>query len=66
MPSLADQSLARAFSVQALSVAQLETARRANYTQGADADLHARLTAAQGVLLAAQAALYPLLKSKSA
>jgi hypothetical protein len=62
LPSNADQTLARAFSVQALGVAQLEAARRANYAQGADADLHARLTAAQGVLLAAQAALYPLLR----
>ncbi len=62
MPFTADQALARAFSVQALSAAQLEAARRANYTQKPDADLHARLTAAQNVLLAAQAALYPLLK----
>lgn len=61
MPSTPHPSLARAFSVQALSLAQLEAARRANYAKDADADLHARLTAAQRVLLDAQAALYPLL-----
>ena len=62
MPSTADQALARAFSVQALSVAHLEAARRANYAKAPDPDLHARLTAAQRVLMATQAALYPLLK----
>jgi hypothetical protein len=66
LPLTADQTLARAFSLQALSVAHLEAARRANYGPGADADLHARLTAAQGVLLATQAALYPLLKRRTA
>lgn len=66
MPFTPDQALARAFSLQALSAAQLEAARRVNYAQGPDADLHARLTAAQGVLLAAQTALYPLLKRRPA
>jgi hypothetical protein len=66
LPFTADQALARAFSVQALSAAQLEAARRVNYAKDADTDLHARLTAAQGVLLAAQAALYPLLKRRPA
>ena len=45
MPFTADQALARAFSVQALSAAHLEAARRANYAQGPDADLHARVLA---------------------
>ena len=66
LPSLADYALSRAFSVQSLGVAQLETARRANYAAGPDAELHARLTAAQSVLLAAQAALYPLLNRAAA
>ena len=63
MASHSDQILNRLFSAQALGVARLEAARRANYGGGTgDADLHARLTAAQGVLLTAQAALRPLLR----
>lgn len=65
MPSTVDQTLARAFSAQALSVARIEVARRANYGAGADAGLHERLTAAQGLLLDCQAALYPLIRGET-
>jgi hypothetical protein len=58
-----DPSLAHAFSVQALSVARIEAARRANYGLAFDRALHDRLTAAQGVLLRCQAALEPLVRS---
>lgn len=62
MRSEPDQTLNALFSAQALGVARLEAARRANYAARRDPDLHARLTAAQGVLLGAQAALHPLLR----
>lgn len=62
MPLAADPSLTRAFTVQALSVARIEAARRANYGPAFDAGLHARLTAAQGLLMRCQAALQPLLR----
>ena len=57
-----DQTLNAVFSAQALGVARLEAARRVNYGAPRDPDLHARLTAAQGVLLSAQAALHRLLR----
>lgn len=57
-----DQILNALFSAQALGVARLEAARRGNYAAPRDPDLHARLTAAQGVLLSAQAALHGLLR----
>lgn len=55
-------TLDRTFSAQALGLARLDAARRANDARGRDPDLHARLTAAQTVLLAAQGALHPLLR----
>lgn len=61
MPLLVNPALASAFSVQALAIARLEAARRANYSPRHDKDLHRRLTAAQAVLIDSQTALYPLL-----
>ena len=53
--------LCSAISAQALCLARVEAARRDNYRTRRDADLHARLTRAQGVLLDAQDRLKGLL-----
>jgi hypothetical protein len=60
--SAPDPTLRSLFTAQALGVARLEAARRANYAAARDAELHARLTAAQGVLSTAQAHLRGLLR----